>query len=121
MKAWPFLLTVILLCPVACTGPERRTVYVELSAIGNLKEGAPVRFGGTDIGIVEKLTLLRSTSMATLLIQRKDAPVQSNDRVAVHPIGLFGAEVIDIIPSPAEGRPLRNGDTEPPRVLWRLG
>ena len=86
-------------------------VYVELPTAGHLKEGAPVLFGGIDIGRVQRLTLLHSSVRLELLIQRADAPLQAGDRVAVDPIGIFGDETVVIMPGTGKDRPLRDGDS----------
>ena len=101
----------LLALPIACRQSGNRTVYVEVSTAGNLEEGSPVKFGGIDIGRVRRLTLLRSSVRLELLIQRSDAPLQVNDRVAVRPIGIFGAEAVEIIPSAPNDRALRDRDS----------
>jgi ABC-type transporter Mla subunit MlaD len=110
VKASSLLLTA-LVSASACTRSHGRTAYVDFPAVADLREGTPVRFQGIPIGTVRKLTLRRSGAIATLLIDRADAPLQSNDRVAIHPVGIFGDEVIDIVLASAAGRPLRDGDT----------
>jgi ABC-type transporter Mla subunit MlaD len=105
------LFPTLLFLAAACKSSDSRIVYVDFSAVGEIKEGAPVRLGGIDIGIVEKLTLGHSGVRATLLIQRSDAPIQINDRVAVRPVGIFGAQEVEIIPASTDGPPLRNRDT----------
>ena len=105
------LLAAVILCTTACKRSYTRTAHVELPQGADVREGAPVRFRGFDIGFVQKVTLRRSGAIATLVIQRPDAPIQSNDSVAVHPVGIFGAEAIDIILASSGGHPLRNEDT----------
>jgi ABC-type transporter Mla subunit MlaD len=111
LKASSLLLTAVLVCASACTRSHARTAYVDFRAVADLREGAPVTFQGVQIGTVQKLTLRRSGTIATLLIDRADAPLQSNDRVAVRPVGIFGDDVIDIVLASAAARPLRDGDT----------
>jgi ABC-type transporter Mla subunit MlaD len=107
---WLALLTLLTL-PVACRRSGDRTVYVELPTAGHLKEGAPVVFGGIDIGRVRRLTPLPSSVRLELLIQRADAPLQAGDQVAVRPVGIFGDETVVIMPSAVNGRALRDGDS----------
>lgn len=119
VKAFSLMLATALLSPIACGRPHGRTVYVELPA-GGVREGAPVLFHGFEIGIVQRVTPRRSGLIATVLIQRPDAPVQSNDHVSVHISSIFGDQAIDISPSPSDGPPLRDGDTlhaAPPDTL----
>ena len=111
VRASSLLLAAILLSAIACSRRNGRTAYVELPANSDFREGAPVRFQGFEIGRVQKVTLRRTGVLATLLIQRADAPMQSNDRVAVHPVGIFGDQALDILPAAADGPPLRDGDT----------
>ena len=111
MKVWSLPLLALLALPVACKRSGNRTVYADVPVAGSLKEGAPVKFRGIDIGLVRKLTLLRSGVRLELLIQRPDAPLQINDRVAVRPTGTFGDEVVEIVPGPASGPPLRDRDS----------
>jgi ABC-type transporter Mla subunit MlaD len=111
VKVWSLPLLALLTLPVACKRSGNRTVYADVPAAGSLKEGAPVKFRGIDIGLVRKLTLLRSGVRLELLIQRPDAPLQINDRVAVRPTGTFADEVVEIVPGPASARPLRDRDS----------
>lgn len=107
---WLSLLALLTL-PAACRRSGDRTVYVELPASGHLKEESSVKFGGIDIGRVQRLTQLHSGVRLELLIQRADAPLQAGDRVAVRPIGIFGEETVVIMPGTGNDRPLRDGDT----------
>ena len=105
------LLLAALCVPVGCKGRDGRTAYVTLASADDLKVGAPVRFRGIEIGVVQKLVLQHAGVRAELLIQLPDAPVQSNDGVAVSSVGLFGDHAVEIIPASFDGLPLRDGDT----------
>jgi len=111
VKAWLVLLPIALLSSGGCRRSTERIAFVDLPAAANIREGTAVRFQNIDIGVVKKVTLRRSGVRATLLIQRPDAPLQTNDHVAVQPNGFFGDQAVDIIPATTEGRPLRDGDT----------
>ena len=97
--------------PVACKRPDTRTAYVLVPVAENVKEGGSVKFRGIDIGVVRKISLQRTGILAELVIQRRDAPIQANDRVAIRAVGVFGDQAVDIIPSSTDGPPLRDGDT----------
>ena len=105
------LLLTLLALAVACRRPDTRTAYVLLPAAEDLKEGAPVKFRGIDIGVVRKIALQRTGIRAELLIRRPDAPIQVNDRVAIRAVGIFRDQAIDIIPASTDAAPLRDGDT----------
>ena len=113
MVLWSSALALLtfLMFPVACTRSRNRTVYAEVPTAGSLKEGSSVKFGGIDIGVVRSVTPLRSGARLELLIQRPDAPLQIDDRVAIHPVGVFGEETVMIVPGPTDGQPLRDGDS----------
>ena len=57
---WLVILALFLI-PAACQRPSTRIAYVDLQAVGSLKEGATVKFRGIDIGLVQKLSMLRSS------------------------------------------------------------
>lgn len=105
------LLVGLLALPAACRRSGDRRVYVEVPTAGNLKEGSSVKFGGIDVGHVQRLTLLHSGVRLELLIDRSDAPLQANDLVAVRPVGIFGDETVVIMPGTPNDRTLRDGDT----------
>jgi ABC-type transporter Mla subunit MlaD len=109
---------------LACGRAQTRTAYVVLPVAENVKEGAPVKFRGIDIGVVQKIWLQRSGIRAQLVIRRPDAPLQANDRVVVRAVGVFGDQAIVIIPASTDGPPLRDGDTlhaAPPDSLAPTG
>ena len=109
MRSLALLLVVLVMSSTSCGRPSRRA-YVALPTAQGLTEGSAVRFGGIDIGRVRKLTLQRRGVVAELLIQRPDAPIQINDRVAIRMIGLFGDHAVEVVPAPTESRALRDGD-----------
>jgi ABC-type transporter Mla subunit MlaD len=95
----------------ACGRSGGRTVFVDVPMAGHLKEGSPVKFGGVDIGRVQRLTTLRAGVRLELLILRSDAPIQTDDSVAIRPMGIFGDETVVIVPGTSNQRPLRDGDS----------
>jgi ABC-type transporter Mla subunit MlaD len=104
MQVHGLALLMVLAFQSACKRSEDRIVFVDLPRAENPKEGTAVQFRGIDIGRVNKVTLEHSGVRLKLLIQRADAPVELNDRVALRAIGVFGDQVVDIIPSPTEGQ-----------------
>ena len=82
-----------------------------MSDINGLKEGAPVRVGGLEVGNVEKVAFDKKGDMVevTLKMDRRVQPrVTTKSQATLGSLGLLGEKAVDITPS-TEGPPIEDG------------
>jgi phospholipid/cholesterol/gamma-HCH transport system substrate-binding protein len=85
-------------------------IPVVYSAIGNLKDAAPVRISGAQVGRVEKIVFLApGRVVAGVNIDNDRVRVTRNARAVIGSVGMLGDAVIDL--DPGTGPELTEGDT----------
>lgn len=89
---------------------------------GDLKEGAPVKVAGVDVGKVEKIALDNYEAVATLAVSAT-VPLPADTIAAIRTTGLLGDSYVSLSPGASE-KNLHDGDriaqTEPPLDLVDL-
>jgi phospholipid/cholesterol/gamma-HCH transport system substrate-binding protein len=78
-------------------------VKFQFNFINGVREGAPVRFAGVDVGQVRKITLVPSPDQHTTKIEiigivRKDIKIPIDSQVWVNTLGILGEKYIDVMP-----------------------
>lgn len=111
--AFVILLAVILLATAMTwlQRPSGLTFYAHLPEAPGLHEGARVFFRGIEVGGVERTGFDSMGVRLTIAMRRRDVPLRRGDRIRVTPDGMFGGELVDIVPGPASAPPLSSGDT----------
>jgi ABC-type transporter Mla subunit MlaD len=99
MRVATLLIAVCLLS--SCSDSGGRVVHAVLPAARNLREGAPVRFRGIEVGKVTTVRIVDSGVRLDLDIERADAPLRSADQVRIAAAGMFGDAEVEIVPGPA--------------------
>jgi phospholipid/cholesterol/gamma-HCH transport system substrate-binding protein len=82
-----------------------------MSDINGLKEGAPVRVGGLEVGSVKKVDFDRKGQMVEVVMtldRRVQPRVTTKSEAALGSMGLLGEKAVDITPS-TEGSPIEDG------------
>jgi phospholipid/cholesterol/gamma-HCH transport system substrate-binding protein len=95
--------------------PHRTTISARFASIGDLREAAPVRIAGVNVGQVGKIELAGYVAHVELLLDA-DIPVPADTIASIRTSGLLGESFISLSPG-ASDRMLRSGDaitqTEP--------
>jgi phospholipid/cholesterol/gamma-HCH transport system substrate-binding protein len=78
-------------------------VRFQFNFINGVREGAPVRFAGVDVGQVKKIKLAPSPEQNTTKIEiigiiRKDIKIPVDSQIWVNTLGILGEKYIDIMP-----------------------
>jgi ABC-type transporter Mla subunit MlaD len=82
----------------ACGDRGGRVVHAVLPAARDLREGAPVRYRGIEVGRVTTVRIVDTGVQLDLAIQRADAPLRTSDQVRVAQVGMFGEREVEIVP-----------------------
>lgn len=102
--------------------PDRTTIAARFASIGDLREAAPVRIAGVNVGEVGKIELVDYVARVQLLIDRNVA-VPADTIASIRTSGLLGESFVSLSPG-ASDRMLRTGDaitrTEPAIDLIQL-
>lgn len=129
MSRSPFLLLAAALLLVACRPAHENLVHVIAEQAPGLKKNARVQYRGVDVGYVKQVYFTPGGVRIDLLIERKDAPIRTQDSVHITSVGAFGEQVVDIQPGVQSAPLIAKGTTLPkvqpestvalPVELWR--
>lgn len=92
-----------LLARCSARGP---TIVADIPTTSRVDVGTTVRFRGTEIGHVTRVTPIRIGVHLELTLNRSDALVRTDDHVAVRPDGIFGGVFVDIVPGSDNAPPI---------------
>ena len=102
--------------------PKRTTIVARFSSIGDLRNAAPVRIAGVNVGQVGKIELVDYVARIELHID-SDVKVPSDTIASIRTSGLLGESFVSLSPG-ASDRTLRTGDaivqTEPAIDITQL-
>lgn len=89
------------------------TISALFNNIEGLQMGNNVRYSGINVGTVKRITMINdSTICVDMLIEDKIISHMKNNIIAsVGSDGLVGSMVINILPNPVAGEPIKPGDT----------
>jgi len=78
-------------------------VKFQFNFINGVREGAPIRFAGVDVGQVKKIKLVPSPAQHTTKIEiigiiRNDIRIPVDSQVWVNTLGILGEKYIDVMP-----------------------
>jgi ABC-type transporter Mla subunit MlaD len=83
---------------LGCAKKHENVVHVIAEQAPGLKKGVRVLYRGVDVGVVRQVYFTSGGVRIDLLIQRRDAPIRTQDTVRITSVGPFGAQVVDIQP-----------------------
>jgi ABC-type transporter Mla subunit MlaD len=87
------------------------TIAADVPTSAHVVPGTTVRFRGTDVGHVTSVAPIRSGVHVELVLNRVDAPVRADDRIAIRVDGIFGATIVDILPGSESAPPIAHRAT----------
>ncbi|MGE0400437.1 MAG: outer membrane lipid asymmetry maintenance protein MlaD [Kofleriaceae bacterium] len=101
---------------------DETRIVARFSSIGDLRNGAPVRIAGVNVGEVAKIQLAEYTARVELLVDA-EVEIPSDTIASIRTSGLLGESFISLSPGASE-RMLRDGDaitqTEPAIDITQL-
>lgn len=89
--------------------PHRATIAARFASIGDLREAAPVRIAGVNVGEVGKIELVGYVARIELLIDVNVA-IPADTIASIRTSGLLGESFVSLSPG-ASDRMLRSGDS----------
>jgi phospholipid/cholesterol/gamma-HCH transport system substrate-binding protein len=96
---------------------KKYTIKVLMSDVNGLKEGAPVRVGGVEVGTVTKVDFASGSAgmveVSMKLDERIKARVTTQSHANLGSLGMLGEKAVDITAS-AQGAPIQDGGYLPP-------
>jgi len=101
---------------------KRTAIVARFSSIGDLREAAPVRIAGVNVGQVGKIQLADYVARIEILID-SDVKIPSDTIASIRTAGLLGEAFVSLSPGGSD-RVLRDGDaivqTEPALDITQL-
>lgn len=98
---------------LGCSNGHEQLVHVIAEQAPGLKQDARVQFRGVDVGYVKQVYFTPGGVRIDLVIERKDAPIRSQDTVHITSVGAFGEQVVDIEPGVQSAPLIARGATLP--------
>ncbi len=98
MHAWHGTLLALACLLSGCGNRDGRVVHAVLPAARNLREGAPVRYRGIEVGKLTTMRIVDSGVRLDLDIERADAPLRTSDQVRITAVGMFAEPEVEIVP-----------------------
>jgi len=105
------IVVAIAVASVRMNPSSRRHVVVVLPSAPGLREGSAVTYLGVEAGRVERIDLGTGRVVARIGISRSDVALRAGDVIRLGSVGLFGDQIVDVMPGPRSARALGEGDT----------
>lgn len=90
---------------------SHQVVIAVLPRADGVRVGAPITYGGLNIGNVERLRIDQGRVIAELRIRRKDGKIRQDDTLRIRSVGLFGDVSLDFTPGDTAAPFLEPADT----------
>jgi ABC-type transporter Mla subunit MlaD len=80
--------------------------YAELREAPDLRVGAPVRYRGMTVGLVDDVAFTDTSVRLAIRLRRDDVPIRQGAGVRIVPVGIFGDHELELVPSATPSAPV---------------